>query len=132
MESGRCSDVVVTATEPVAVVAALCGTHQFLNGQEVDDSLGSFLGGIRFRKRFGRRITSFVEGLAGAETGFRYGGFRSNSGFSFDVGGGVDLALKNWLALRILHAKYQTTWIGGGTVNRLRVHAGVVFRIGKR
>jgi hypothetical protein len=70
--------------------------------------------------------------LAGIETGFRHGGFRSNTGFSMDAGGGVDLALKSWLGLRMIHAKYQTTWIDGGTVNGLRVHAGVVFRFGKR
>ena len=131
-KSGRCVDAAVTVTESVAVVGATCATHQFLNGVEAEESLGSYRGGVRFRKRHGRRITAFVEGLAGAETGYRYGGFRSNSGFSLDAGGGVDLALKKWFAVRILYAKYQTTFIDGGNVNGLRLHAGVVFRIGEK
>ena len=133
-QEGRCADVAVTVTESVSIAGATCATHQYLAGTtvEAEDSLGSYRGGPRFRKRFGRRITTFLEGLAGVETGFRHGGFRSNTGFSIDAGGGVDLALKSWLGLRMIHAKYQTTWIDGGNVNGLLVHAGLVFRFGKR
>jgi hypothetical protein len=94
--------------------------------------LGSYRGGPRLRRRFGKRLTTFAEGLGGVETGFRHGGFSSNTGFSIDAGGGVDFALKSWLGLRMIHAKYQTTWIDGGNVNGLLVHAGLVFRFGKR
>ena len=120
-------------TESAAIVGATCATHQYLprTTVEAEDSLSSYRGGARFRKPFGRRVTTFVEGLAGAETGFRHGGFRSNTGFSVDAGGGVDVALKDWLAIRAIHVKYQTTWIDGTNVDGLRVHAGVVFRIGK-
>lgn len=133
-QAGRCADVAVTVTERVAIVGATCATHQFLPGTmiEAEDSLGSYRGGPRFRKRLGKRFTTFVEGLAGAETGFRHGGFSSNTGFSVDAGGGVDFALKSWLGLRVVQAKYQTTWIDGTNVNGLRVQAGVALRIGKR
>ena len=133
-QEGRCADVAVTVTESIAIVAATCATHQYLSGTtiEAEESLGSYRGGPRFRKRIGNRLTTFVEGLAGVETGFRHGGFRSNTGFSIDAGGGVDLALKSWLGLRMIHAKYQTTWIDGGNVNGLLVHSGLVFRFGKR
>src|SRR5678815_4013908 len=127
-QEGRCADVAVTITESLAIVGATCATHQYLPGTTVDaeDSLGSYRGGLRFRKRFGNRITTFVEGLAGAETGFHDGGFRGNTGFPVDAGGGIDLALKSWLGLRMRQAKYQTTWIDGGNMNGLRIHTGLV------
>jgi hypothetical protein len=133
-KTGRCNDVAVTVTESVAIVGALCGTHQNLRGTQVeaDDSLGNFHGGPRYRKRYGSRITAFGEALAGVETAFRHGGYRSNTGFSIKSGGGVDFALKQWIGLRTIHVIYQTTWIDGGTVQETRFHGGLVFRLGKR
>ena len=129
---GRCSDVAVSLSEPLAVVAALCGTHQELPGSEAEvDSLGSYLGGPRFRKRFGKLITAFAEGLAGVETGFRHGGFHSNAGFSVGAGGGVDVGLKKWLTLRAIHVTYQNTWINHGTVDAVRIRSGIVLRFGR-
>ena len=133
-KNGACLDVAVALTDSVAIVGALCGTHQNQPETQVeaDDSLGSFHGGARYRKRYGNRLTAFGEALAGAETAFQHGGYRDNTGFSLKAGGGVDLALKKWLGLRLIHVIYQTTWIDRGTVKETRLHGGVVFRFGKR
>ena len=132
--AGACADAAVAVTDSAAIVAALCGTHQNLPGTQVeaDDSLGSFHGGARYRRRYGNRLAAFAEALAGAQTAFTYGGYRGNTGFSLKAGGGVDLALTKWLGLRLIYAAYQTTWIDGGTVKETRLHGGVVFRIGRR
>ena len=121
----------VSTTDSVALVGEFCGTHQFVSGTQVD-SLLSYRGGARFSKRTGRRITAFVQGLAGGESGYRKAGIADNSGFSFDAGGGVDIGLKNWLGLRIVRANYQMTRVGGATVNGFRFGPALVFRIGKR
>jgi hypothetical protein len=131
---GARADAALAVTESVAVVGALCGTHQNLPGTQVeaDDSSGNFHGGPRYRQRYGNRFAAFGEALAGVETAFKYGGYRGNTGFSLKAGGGVDFALKKWLGLRVMHIVYQTSWIDGGTVKETRLHAGVVFRIGTR
>ena len=132
--AGACADAAVAVTDSAAIVVALCGTHQNLPGTQVeaDDSLGSFHGGARYRRRYGNRLAAFGEALAGAETAFQYGGYRGNTGFSLKAGGGVDLALTRWLGLRLIYAAYQTTWIDGGTVNETRLHGGLVLRFGAR
>ena len=133
-KAGACADVAVAVTGSLAIVGALCGTHQNVPGTQIeaDDSLGSFHGGPRYRKRYGNRLAAFGEALAGAETAFQHGGYRGNTGFSLKVGSGVDLALKKWLGLRLIHVSYQTTWIDGETVEETRLHGGIVFRIGTR
>ena len=127
---GACVQVAVRVMDSGALVGEFCGTHQFLAGEQVD-SLHSFRGGMRLSKLIGSRTTTFVQGLAGVESGYRHGGFADNSGFSLAAGGGVDISLKNWFALEIARANYQTTRVGGTTVNSLRFGTGPVFRIGE-
>jgi hypothetical protein len=128
---GSCTDVAVTITDAAALVGEVCGTHQYVAQTQVD-SLLSHRGGMRFSKRPGNRITTFIQALAGGESGYRHAGRANNSGFSIEAGGGVDLGLKNWLGLRIAEANYQMTRVDGATVNGFRFGAGLVFRIGKR
>jgi hypothetical protein len=133
-KNGACLDVAAAVTDSLAIVGALCGTHQNLPGTQVeaDDSLGTFHGGTRYRTRHGSRLTAFGEALAGVETGFQYGGYRGNTGFSLGAGAGVDVAVTKWLGLRLIHVIYHSTWIDGGTIEETRLHGGLVFRIGKR
>jgi len=146
---GACVQVAVTVTDSAALIGELCGTHQFLAlprsaqsddgrhnrwplseaGQQVD-SLLSVRGGMRLSGRIDSRTTTFVQALAGVETGYRHGGFADNSGFSFAAGGGVDISLTSWLAYEMARANYQTTRVGGTTVNSLRFGTGPVFRMG--
>jgi hypothetical protein len=148
---GACVQVAVRVTDSAALLGELCGTHQFLAaprssqsddgrrrsrwplseaGQQVD-SLLSVRGGMRLSTRTGSRTTTFVQGLAGVESGYRHGGFTDNSGFSLAAGGGVDISLTDWLALEVARANYQTTRVGGATVNGLRFGTGPVFRMGE-
>ena len=138
--------------DSAALVSEFCGTHQFLPspqssqsnggqrnshwprsevGQHVD-SLGSVRGGVRLSQRIGSRTTTFVQGLAGVEFGYRHGGFADNSGFSLAAGGGVDISVKNWFAYEIARANYQRTRVGGTTLNSFRFGTGPVFRIGEK
>lgn len=89
---GACVQVAVRVMDSGAVVGEFCGTHQFLAGQQVD-SLHSVRGGMRLSQLTGSRTTTFVQGLAGVESGYRQGGFAGNSGFSLAAGGGVDISL---------------------------------------
>ena len=147
---GACLQVAVRATDSVAVVAEMCGTHQFLPQSPQNsvgrrgnrwplsepatrqvDSLASIRGGMRFSTLTGSRLTTYVQGLAGIEWGYRHGGFAANSGFSLAAGGGVDVSLTNWFAYEIARANYQTTRVGGTAVNSLRFGTGPVFRFGE-
>ena len=127
---GACVQVAVRVVESGVLVGEVCGTHQFLAGQQID-SLHSIRGGMRLSKLTGSRITTFVQGLAGVESGYRHGGFADNSGFSLAAGGGVDISLTNWLALEVARANFQTTRVGVTTVNGLRFGTGFVARIGE-
>lgn len=147
---GACVQVAIRVTDSGAVVGEMCGTHQFLEGANTSrplrrrlvlsepldhkqvDSLGSVRSGMRFSKLTGSRVTTYVQGLAGIEWGYRHGGFAASSGLSFAAGGGMDVSATNWFAYEIARANYQTTRIGGTTVNSLRFGTGPVFRIGER
>ena len=145
---GACLQVAVRATDSAAVVAEMCGTHQFLPqkdnargpgrrwprsepaSQQVD-SLGSIRGGVRLSTRTGTRMMTFVHGLAGIEYGYRHGGLASNTGFSLAAGGGVAISVTNWLAYEVARVNLQTTRIGEKSVNSLRFGIGPVFRFGE-
>ena len=145
---GACFQVAVRATDSAAVVAELCGTHQFLPqkdnargpgrrwprsepaSQQVD-SLASIRGGVRLSTRTGTRMTTFVQGLAGIEYGYRHGGSTNNVGASFAASGGMDISLTNWFAYEIGRVNLQTTRIGEKSVNSLRFGVGPVFRFGE-
>ena len=127
---GACVQVAVKVMDSGAVVGELCGTHQFFDGKQVD-SLHSLRGGMRFSNLAGSHTTTFLQGLAGFESGYRHGGFANDSGVSLAVGGGVDFGLKNWLGLELARANYQMTRVSGTTVNSLRFDNGFVFRMGE-
>ena len=122
---GACIQVGVRATDAAAVIGEFCGTHQFppsrarqgdagqpnlpwpLSEPPADQqvaTLYSFRGGVRLSKRTGSRVTTFVQGLAGVETGYRHGGFAGNTGFSLAAGGGMDIAVTNWFAYEVARA----------------------------
>jgi hypothetical protein len=145
---GACLEVAVRATDSAAVVGELCGTHQFVpgsrnnsprlrrwpysepDGQQVD-SLASVRSGIRLSQRTGGRLTTYIQGLAGIEWGYRHGGFAGNTGFSLAAGGGAAISVTNWFAYEVARANYQTTRVAGTTVNSLRFVTGPVFRMGE-
>jgi len=59
----------------------------------------------------------------------------SVNGFSMTAGGGVDLGLKNWIALRLAQVDYTFTHFSDAletNANGVKVGVGVVFRFGKK
>lgn len=138
----------VEVTDSGAVLGEFCGTHQFVDtgrtptplrrrlvlsepaGWQQVDSLLSRRGGWRERQRAGDHVSTFVQALAGVETGYRHGGSDANTGLSFAAGGGADVNLANWLALEVARAQFQTTRVGGSTVNGLRFGTLWFTRIG--
>lgn len=54
------------------------------------------------------------------------------NGFSFMGGGGVDMAVRPWFAVRLVQVDYNYFRVGGGNSNGVRIHAGGVFKIGTR
>jgi hypothetical protein len=59
----------------------------------------------------------------------------SANGFSMTAGGGVDLGLKNWIALRLVDVDYTFLHFSDAVdtnLNGIKVGIGVVFRFGKK
>jgi hypothetical protein len=128
---GGCADVSVAITDSVGLMFETCATHQAV-GDTAVDSLGSYRGGLRISRRLGARFTTFVQGLAGFEAGYRHTNHTDDVVFSIDAGGGVDFGLTNWLGLRLIRASYQMARVDGVSVHGLRVAPGVVLRFGRR
>jgi hypothetical protein len=79
----------------------------------------------------GARVTDSVSTIFGPSTTTTS---TSENGFSLTAGGGIDLGLKNWIAIRLAQVDYSFVHFGGlSETNRNGVKAaiGVVFRFGK-
>jgi hypothetical protein len=96
-------------------------------GVTAKTSVYEFLAGPRFTLR--GKVSPFVHGLVGTATGHtNLGGF-SDSGFTFDVGGGVDAAINRRLAARV-----QIDGLGSFVdilEGNLRAGVGLVVRLGR-
>jgi opacity protein-like surface antigen len=77
----------------------------------------------------GSRITdsSFIRFVSGISTTAK----ESHNGFSFAIGGGVDVPIKPWLTVRAAEVDYSMFQISGNTSNGIRVGTGFVFRFGR-
>jgi hypothetical protein len=56
---------------------------------------------------------------------------RSINGFSMAGGGGLDVAIKPWFAIRVGQLDYDYFRFQGQTLDGFRAGGGVVFRLGK-
>ena len=96
-------------------------------GVTAKTSVYEFLAGPRFTLR--GNVSPFVHGLVGTAVGHtNLGGF-SDSGFTLDVGGGVDAAINRRLAARV-----QIDALGSFAdilEGNLRVGVGLVARLGR-
>jgi len=52
------------------------------------------------------------------------------NGLVISGGGGVDLAIKKWLGIRLVQAEYNHNRIDDSTWHDVRIGSGLVFRIG--
>jgi hypothetical protein len=140
--NGGSSEVAFHAFRALSVVADLTGERAATIGATAGDdlSLVAFTVGPRFSHRFsGGKFTPFVQGLIGAAHGFDglfpgAGGSLSGAATARAVpaGGGLDLTIKQHLAIRAIQADYLRTQLPNGQANEqnlLRLGAGIVLRI---
>jgi peptidoglycan-associated lipoprotein len=120
-----------------SAVADLTGERSgTVNGGPQGLSLVSFTAGPRFTYPIHHRYAPFAQGLFGGVHGFdtyfpvTSGSTGAASSFAMLAGGGLDLRMKSWLAIRPAQADYFYTQLPNGVNNRqnnLRLSAGVVF-----
>jgi opacity protein-like surface antigen len=86
------------------------------------ESLYSFLFGPQFSYRKDERVTPFVHTL--------FGGVHAtgDTSFAWAIGGGLDVKVADYVAVRIIQADYLGTRFGGTTQNNARLSFGIVFR----
>lgn len=122
-----------------SAVADLTGERSgSVNGGQHGLSLVSFTAGPRFTYPVHRRYAPFVQTLVGGVHGFdtyfpvTSGPSGASNSFALLAGGGLDIRMKSWLAIRPIQADYFLTQLPNGVSNRqnnLRLSAGVVFRL---
>lgn len=97
----------------------------------------SYLFGPRFSARR-KRLMPFAYALFGASrlkttlTGFGQRISFSDTGFSYVLGGGLDIKVNDHVAIRAFQIDYLHVRFFGETENRGRLAFGIVFRIGKK
>ncbi|WP_254063760.1 outer membrane beta-barrel protein [Granulicella sp. S190] len=107
-----------------------------INGQGLDLSLITYLGGLRYSHSLGHRVRPFGQFLAGRVHGFdslfpaSQGTFSSSNSFAFSAGGGLDYRVSKHVGIRIFQVDYLRTNLPNNensNQNSLRVGAGLVF-----
>jgi outer membrane immunogenic protein len=100
----------------------------------------SYMGGVRYQKHIGVRISPFVQVVAGgahANGSMAPGNSGipgSSNAFAMAAGGGVDLRLNRHFALRLVQADYFYTGFNNGVndhQNNLRLGAGIIIGLGR-
>ena len=102
-------------------------------GVDVDVKVHTFLAGARFADRRSVRTTPFGQVLVGTgrATGSALGISRSTTAFVIQPGGGVDIAVRPHVAIR-LQGDYRAVRDEGETFSEFRFAAGIVFGFGMR
>ena len=137
-------EVAVKVTDHLSFIADV-GDHRSINGAVTTGSgfltsgrveTLTYRFGPKFSIRPNERLTIFGHAAAG-RTRVK-GKYDFGDGFTLDAlgnglvisgGGGVDLAVKKWLGIRIVQSEYSHNRIEGGTWHDLRVGSGLVFRV---
>jgi hypothetical protein len=124
----------INVTPAIAIVGDFDAHRTTDFGTDLD--LYTYRVGPRFYSRYGDRVRTFGHVLVGGaqikESISILGVTTSQSvnGFAMAVGGGLDVGIKPWFAIRAGQLDYNYTRFQGSTVDGLRVGAGVVFRLG--
>jgi hypothetical protein len=135
----------VKETESFGIVVDFGVHEQTFSG--VDARITTYRFGPKFSGRAGDRVTIFGQVLAGGahlrgDVAAAFGGGSANvgltgSGVSILGGGGLDIGIRPWFAIRVVEGGYSGLYFSqmgsadGGWSNGMRVSAGVVFRFGK-
>lgn len=136
--NGGSTEVAFHAYRWFSAVADLTGERTGeVNGGSQGLSLVSFTAGPRFTYPIGARYAPFVQALFGAAHGFdsyfpvASGPTGAANGFAMLAGGGLDLRVKSYLAIRPIQVDYFLTQLPNGVngrQNNLRLSAGLVLR----
>jgi peptidoglycan-associated lipoprotein len=102
-------------------------------------TMETFIFGPRYSFRHSKKLTPFVQYLAGGAhgSGTLYGTATTSgsvNGFSMSAGGGLDWNVSRMMSVRLFQAEYLMTRLPNATNNNqndLRLTFGVVFHIGK-
>lgn len=121
------------------VVADFGGQYSTFNDQGFTEKIRShsYLIGPRISLRK-KRATPFVHALfGGARVNTETDEFGplvtfSDTSFAMALGGGLDVKVNEQIAIRAFQIDYLRTSFFGGTQNKGRIAAGIVFRFGKK
>lgn len=116
-----------------------------VNGFQVGNTTFEYLFGPRFNWRHSR-FTPYIQALVGGErfsNGFNPAAadprlFASQNNFAAALGGGLDIAVTNHIAVKPFQLEWITTQFNNSAANlnyvqnNLRYSAGVVFRFGSK
>ena len=137
-------ELAVKVTDHLSLIADV-GDHRSINGAVTTGSgfltsgrveTLTYRFGPKFSIRPNERLTIFGHAAAG-RTRVK-GRYDFGDGFTLDAlgnglvisgGGGVDLAVKKWLGIRLVQSEYSHNRIEGGTWHDLRIGSGLVFRV---
>lgn len=128
-----------------AGVASVTGLHTGSSVAGVPQNLVVEVFGPRFtfagRGRLRERTSAFAQALIGEANGFRgvfpgkNGGDSSGNGFALKVGGGLEVAFREHLHLRVFQVDFLQTRLPNGTTDLQRsaiVGAGLVWHTNQR
>ena len=135
----------VAFSRHIGLVGEIAGQHAgAINSAHQDLSLVSYLFGPRLSWPV-HRFTPFVQGLIGGVHGFdatfpnpnnsttvSNNSTNGSDAFALAAGGGLNISLSRYLALRPLQADYFLTTLPNDAANRqnsLRLGAGIVFKL---
>lgn len=144
---GGTLSLAVSLNDRVAIIADV-GIHQpSTTYAGVDVTTSTYRFGPKISSRHGRRLTTFGQFLAGGVRltgsgsaiigGTTVTASESVNGFSMLAGGGVDIRIRPWFAIRAVEGGYSglhiadTAEVEGVWSNGYRVSAGIVFRFGQ-
>jgi opacity protein-like surface antigen len=143
--AGGTLGLVINANQKLGIAADYAVHESSIDG--IDVRLTTYRFGPKFSDRVNDRVTVFAQVLAGGvhlrgdvDTVFGGSNFAftiTGNGISFFGGGGVDVGVKPWFAIRVIEGGYTGFYIGSiegveaGWSNGFRISGGVVFRFGR-
>jgi hypothetical protein len=87
--------------------------------------------GPKISQRYGERVTTFGQFLAGGVTFTDDASTAKINGFSMLIGGGVDIGIRPWFAIRAIEGGYSGFHAVDEWSNGIRLSGGIVFRFGQ-
>ncbi len=151
---GGIGSLTYNVTDSLGLVADFGGYRVGnINGVDVDGNVFTYLFGPRFTYRRSNRVTPFVQVLFGGARGSAQvaGTPGSQNAFAMTAGGGLDVKVNRYAAVRLIQAEYLLTrfdepndgvcilivpppagCIATRSQNNVRLSTGIVFRFGSR